>query len=376
MGNPTSYLGSSLTWEGKQLKTVGSTSYAYDENGLRTQKTVSGTTTNYYYNGSVLISLVQGSNTLLFSYDATGKVSAVNFNGTYYYYIRNGQGDVIKLIDNSGTAQVTYSYDTWGKQISCGGSLANTLGKLNPFRYRGYVYDEETGWYYLQSRYYNPTVGRFLSADVMLSTGQGVLGHNTYAYCLNNPSSRTDCSGNSSVSIPEILIVVIAIILATTTGCSNSNPYGIETTNNGNCYEYATGLPYSIFDGGAYYPGCSKRPNNQYRYYTETDLQGDVQNDFNYGWTFPKYSFSVSLCKSTEELTNSNEWLIAYCYSDNDFHFLRKDYGIGWTHKQGWTRKPTNLDWSGEIITHPKDANLGPYDNSTLLYLKIIRTEK
>ena len=244
MGNPTSYLGSSLTWEGKQLKTVGSTSYAYDESGLRTQKTVSGTTTNYYYNGSVLISLVQGSNTLLFSYDAQGRVAAVNFNGTYYYYIRNGQGDVIKLIDNSGTAQVTYSYDTWGKQISCGGTLASTLGKLNPFRYRGYVYDEETGWYYLQSRYYNPTVGRFLSADVMLSTGQGVLGHNTYAYCLNNPGNYSDPSGMCSFFLG---IKYKDCGLPT---CSTSRNYGASadfipcSDENTLCYGYVLGYVY------------------------------------------------------------------------------------------------------------------------------------
>ena len=78
-------------------------------------------------------------------------------------------------------------FDSWGKLLSTSGSLASTLGKNNPFRYRGYVYDEETGFYYLQSRYYNPEVGRFISSDVLLSTGQGVLGHNAYAYCGNNP---------------------------------------------------------------------------------------------------------------------------------------------------------------------------------------------
>ena len=70
-----------------------------------------------------------------------------------------------------------------------------TFGAEQPFRYRGYVYDEETGFYYLQSRYYNPEHGRFISADVYLSTGQGVLGHNAYAYCLNNPVNSCDPAG-------------------------------------------------------------------------------------------------------------------------------------------------------------------------------------
>ncbi len=195
MGNPTGYLGSTLTWEGKQLISAGTNTYAYDENGLRTQKTTSAGTTDYYYNGSVLMGLTAGNDVLLFFYDQRGKVSAVDFNGTYYYYLRNGQGDIIKLIDNNGNTVAEYAYDTWGKQLSCTGPLSSTLGVLNPFRYRGYVYDEETQWYYLQSRYYDPETCRFLSADVMLSTGQGVLGHNTYAYCRNNPATKKDING-------------------------------------------------------------------------------------------------------------------------------------------------------------------------------------
>ena len=85
--------------------------------------------------------------------------------------------------------------DSWGKIIAATGSLATTLGADQPFRYRGYVYDEETGWYYLQSRYYDPETCRFISADVLLSTGQGVIGHNAFAYCGNNPIIRADESG-------------------------------------------------------------------------------------------------------------------------------------------------------------------------------------
>ena len=199
MGNPLTYRGYTLGWRGKQLVSASNgtdtIAYAYDENGLRTQKNVSGTTTNYYYNGSILMSLVTGNDTLLFSYDASGKVVAVNYNGTYYYYLRNGQGDVVKLIDNSGATVVEYSYDTWGKQLSCTGSLASTLGALNPFRYRGYVYDEETQWYYLQSRYYNPEVCRFLSADSQIDRNAGIIGYNLYAYCANNPIIFQDDSG-------------------------------------------------------------------------------------------------------------------------------------------------------------------------------------
>ena len=102
---------------------------------------------------------------------------------------------MVKLIDGSGNTVVEYAYDSWGKQLSCTGTLATTLGVLNPFRYRGYVYDEETQWYYLRSRYYDPETCRFISADVLLSTGQGVIGNNSYVYCLNDPTILYDEDG-------------------------------------------------------------------------------------------------------------------------------------------------------------------------------------
>ena len=103
----------------------------------------------------------------------------------------------------------------WGKLIATTGSLANTVGANQPFRYGGYVYDEETGFYYLQSRYYDPTTCRFISADVLLSTGQGVIGHNSFAYCLNNPLNRCDPNGMSSFwdKMKKALTVVAAVAL-------------------------------------------------------------------------------------------------------------------------------------------------------------------
>ena len=147
----------------------------------------------------MLIGLTKGTDTLRFSYDAAGLVSMVEYekpNETaQYYYLRNGQGDIVKLIDGSGNAVVEYTYDSWGKPLSCTGTLATTLGALNPFRYRGYVYDEETQWYYLRSRYYDPETCRFISADVLLSTGLGILGYNTFSFCRNNPVKKLDDSG-------------------------------------------------------------------------------------------------------------------------------------------------------------------------------------
>ena len=179
MGNPLTYRGYAMTWRGKQLISAGNgtntVTYAYNEDGLRLQKSVNNVDTDYFYNGSVLIGMERAGTNYLFSYDASGNVVSVKYNGAEYYYLRNGQGDIVKLIDANGVSVVEYTYDTWGKKVQTTGDLASTLGTLQPFRYRGYVYDEETGLYYLQSRYYDPEVGRFISSDLLLSTGQGVV---------------------------------------------------------------------------------------------------------------------------------------------------------------------------------------------------------
>jgi RHS repeat-associated protein len=96
---------------------------------------------------------------------------------------------------------VEYTYDAWGKPLTVTGSMAETLGKLNPLRYRGYVYDQETQLYYLQSRYYDPDTGRFLNADVYAATGQGFTGNNMFAYCGNNPINLSDPNGKFALGI-------------------------------------------------------------------------------------------------------------------------------------------------------------------------------
>jgi RHS repeat-associated protein len=104
----------------------------------------------------------------------------MNLNGVEYYYIRNGQGDTIGLIDGQGNEVVTYSYDSWGNVISIFGRLKNTVGVKNPYRYRRYRYDEETKLYYLQSRYYNPEWGRFINADAIAGNVGVLLSHNVF----------------------------------------------------------------------------------------------------------------------------------------------------------------------------------------------------
>ena len=210
IGNPLSYIGGwNFTWEqGRRLSTASngsdSISYKYNSDGIRTSKTVNGTTTNFYLDDGDIAWQSDGTNTLHFAYDGSGSLTYLNYNGQIYYYERNAQNDVVGLVDSNMNEVVTYSYDTWGQLLNIGGSLAGTLGKLNPFRYRGYYYDSETGLYYLNSRYYDPNTGRFINADGNCGQTGNLLAANMFAYCKNNPVNMSDPKGDSP--IPDCIL--------------------------------------------------------------------------------------------------------------------------------------------------------------------------
>ncbi len=205
IGNPTTYRDATLTWEkGRQLKsyTYGSNTlnFKYNAEGLRTEKQVGSTTYSYTWSSGLLMQQTDGTNTLNFSYSPDGRPLGVIFNGTNYYYIYNLQGDVIGLYNTAGTVVVQYKYDSWGNLISTTGSLKRTLGKLNPFRYRGYIYDEEIWLYWLRSRYYDPEVGRFLNTDRLIDN-RGIATQNQFSYCTNNPINNIDVNGAMTVGL-------------------------------------------------------------------------------------------------------------------------------------------------------------------------------
>ena len=175
-------------------------SFDYNEDGLRTKKTVatgnSTVVTEYVLHGKNVVHLTRGTDVLHFYYDAQGKPAIVIFNGTAYGYLYNLQGDVIALVDGTGTKVVEYSYDAWGKPTGKTGSLAGMLGTVQPFWYRGYVFDEETGDYYLRSRNYRPERGRFLNADTTVGSIEDLLSPNNFTYCYNLPIVYWDANGS------------------------------------------------------------------------------------------------------------------------------------------------------------------------------------
>ena len=237
-GNPTSYprwqdkTSYYMSWSnGRQLTymdyaTTASNEtqirYAYDANGIRNSKKVNNTVHSYVTQSGKVVRETIGSGSsatiLDFIYDNQGLPFALNYstnNGssfTTYYYVLNLQGDVVKLVDGGGTSVASYAYDAWGDILSSSGSKA----EINPLRYRGYYYDTETGFYYLQSRYYDPVTHRFINADSYSSTGQGIIGYNMFAYCNNSPVIQADHTGEFGLLTLVSAAVSAAVNVATT----------------------------------------------------------------------------------------------------------------------------------------------------------------
>ena len=194
---------------------------AADENAVATRGThlASTQTITHEYltqSGKVMRETVKTNQTVTavldFIYDESGKpfamIDQLSAQPKTYYYVLNLQGDVVKLVTESGAVVASYEYDAWGNILSQSGSMAD----VNPLRYRGYYYDSETSFYYLQSRYYDPATRRFINADSYATTGQGLLGANMFAYCRNSPVIRIDLYGKEDVTI-EIPLAVNTYII-------------------------------------------------------------------------------------------------------------------------------------------------------------------
>ena len=244
LGNPLTYNGYAMTWNGRQLMEMNMAggqfkyTFTYNDEGLQTSKTASGVTHKYVWEGSTLVSESWGSNLLIYLYDESGSPIGMQYRTTSYaanvfdtfYFEKNLQGDVIAVYNASGVKVLSYTYDAWGNHTTTWHNSAGTnlLATYNPFRYRGYYYDTETQLYYLQSRYYNPAWGRFLNADGLISTGTGLLGYNMYAYCNNNPVMYIDRQGKSLFAI--LALVVIGGLVLSLSSCDITDGGSLENT--------------------------------------------------------------------------------------------------------------------------------------------------
>ena len=227
IGNPLSDGTWTYTWQnGRQLQKMqkaGVTAeFVYNADGLRVQKTVNGVVTKYTLHGKNIVHMISGADELHIFYDAQNRPAVVVYNGTAYAYVKSLQGDIVAILDENGNTVVSYGYDAWGAPLWCTGELAETLGKVQPFRYRGYVFDWETGLYYLRSRYYNPRWGRFVNADECFDNGAGLLAANLFAYCANSAVAFKDTNGRGLVLACVIAFGVIGAVLGGCYGAAKS----------------------------------------------------------------------------------------------------------------------------------------------------------
>ena len=202
--NPTIYKGMNFTWDfGRRLSTAKvdgkNISFSYGSDGLRLRKKVGGTTTDFTWVDRKLTSQTSGNNTMYFVYDYNNQLLGFSYNNSEYYYVKNLQGDIIAIIDGQGNCIAEYDYDAYGKLLSVTDGNGNDvsansthIANVNPMRYRGYYYDTETGFYYLQNRYYDPEIGRFINADAP-EMARAV--NNLFTYCANNPVMFIDLTG-------------------------------------------------------------------------------------------------------------------------------------------------------------------------------------
>ena len=309
-----------------------------------------------------------------------------------YLFAKNLQGDVAAIYRSDYTEAkgyyptlvASYEYDAWGKVTSVKGSSGailsleaypNHIAHVNPIRYRGYYYDNETGFYYLQSRYYDPIISRFINADSYGSTGQGFIGTNMFAYCNNNPVNLTDPSGHFGAAAAIIASAIVAITLSACSKQPSSNvgaakKYEESMSTNFNCYAYALGETEWRYVGG--------RPD------AVTDFDVDsvalmVMDDVK------KLGRSIRPLESYDSPIDSNEYRIALRTGVEDYHFMVQNSDGSWSHKPGHCKtrqidgaNPSVVPWDAIIIdqyifqqlNYVVEIDIEPnyYDSKTLYF--------
>ena len=251
IGNPLSDGTWTYIWQnGRQLQKMqkaGVTAeFVYNADGLRVQKTVNGVTTKYTLHGKNVVHMTSGTDELHFFYDAQNRPAVVVYNGVPYAYVKSLQGDIVAILDENGNTVVSYGYDAWGAPLWCTGELAETLGMVQPFRYRGYVFDEETGLYYLRSRYYSSALTRFINQDAIFKTKKTLFSANMYMYCYNSPTLRSDSNGFKSVNESAPLTYDRDAVIAYASVYWNNRDERYYAERNNNCARFVS---QAIYEG-------------------------------------------------------------------------------------------------------------------------------
>ena len=365
IGNPLNYRdGMSFTWRnGRWLSTTTlndgtKVTYRYNANGMRTQKQVGSKVTDYYYDSNNnLIAEKTDNATLFFYYDTENSPVALSYNGKMFYYVKNLQGDIVKILDEDGQEKADYVYNAWGDIIS---QSDDELASINPLRYRGYVYDEDTTLYYLQTRYYDPTTGRFINADDTAYIGATgtALSTNIFTYCENNPINDVDKKG--------------------------TDPTGIYLRYYYNCYAYAMG-----YTDRWLHPG--KGNINVVINHTQRNPQGELKSkkyllptDYSVykirDWVEKDFGKIVRKIGGRKSNIKKNEYRIAFRVQrmigpmqkgqkrlTYDFHFMKQD-----PKTEKWYDKPgSRVVRSLGKINPNKNSSWSNKYNSKTLYMAV-----
>ena len=219
LGNPTIYRSHNLTWgKLRHLNSFDNNTFTYNINGIR----ISKNSVIYTLDGTKILSETRPTGTIEYLYGFDEVIGFI-YNGITYHYEKNTLNDVTAIVDGNGNIKAKYLYDAWGNHTIT--LDIDGIGTLNPFRYKTYYYDVETGLYYLQNRYYDPEVGRFLNADTHVNANGTILGFNMFAYCNNNPVMGYDPTGEVDwgslfmggleLGIGSMLLLAVGIAAAT-----------------------------------------------------------------------------------------------------------------------------------------------------------------
>ena len=388
IGNPQSYNGYTLTWDGRKLTEMNMGagqfrySFEYNEDGIRTAKYSNGTWHYYTLEDSRVVTERFGNKLLVYLYDESGSPIGLQYRTDSYaankfdtfFFEKNIFGDIVAIYNADGDKIGSYVYDAWGNcTVSTESGITVTERSIvrtyNPFRYRGYYYDADTGLYYLQSRYYNPQWGRFLNADGYASTGQGLLGYNMYAYCGNNPVNRKDPAGQFWITA-LVVAVVVTVCTFTLSGCSSNNktkPAPKPYSNQANCYAYAMKLEN---DPRTDQPFTRKPQPGEFSgsKLTARDLKGTsetVKQAINEKVLADAKVLNLNYTEvySADHVPKEGNWVVALAYATDgsDYHWWRKNDDGTWSHKPGST-PIIHWDASGNVITDPGNCDRGSYD--------------
>lgn len=206
-----------MSWSGKRLKSANDTTYEYNADGIRTAKRSGSFDEFYAIEGGRIAAMKRveygDEKVVLFNYDEAGQLVGFTYGDKEYFYERNLMGDIASVIDAKGHSYVSYDYDDWGvPEVRADDSATGEeIAKLNHFMFRGYFHDDETGFYYLKTRYYDPDLGRFVSMDSQIGEVGDTMGMNLFAYCSCNPVGMTDENGQWGNWFTKLLIGVAVI---------------------------------------------------------------------------------------------------------------------------------------------------------------------